>query len=107
MSIEEFVQRGQNMQRAVDELIQPNPEWGLPVRVEERRFYRLIEEREMHEDWAENVTLACGHVACYVVPLPPQQRYVPCMQCVEEYIEAVKRVESTRTMRRKDLESRP
>jgi len=64
---------------------------GLPLNPEERRFYRLIEERETNQDGTEDVLLACGHTLTYVRPVPAAQTYAPCMECVDAWIEAEKR----------------
>jgi hypothetical protein len=63
---------------------------GLPMHPEERRFYRLIDERGTNGDGTQDVILACGHASRYVVPIPDSQHYVPCAQCVNEWVEAAR-----------------
>lgn len=58
---------------------------------EELRFWRLIEERAP-DDGAELVTLACGHSVVMIVPLPEWQRYHMCIQCVNDWAEAERKL---------------
>jgi hypothetical protein len=53
---------------------------------EQRRFYRLIEEREIEPDGSQSVTLACGHSSIQVIPIPDEQQYMQCAQCVNVFV---------------------
>lgn len=53
---------------------------GLPDKEEDRRFFRLIEERETVEGWI-TLQLGCGHDSAYRV-LPESWRYAPCYICL-------------------------
>jgi hypothetical protein len=61
---------------------------GVPIKEEERRFYRLIEEREMNKDGTQEITLACGHATIQIIPLPETQQYSLCAECVRLWVKA-------------------
>jgi N-(5'phosphoribosyl)anthranilate (PRA) isomerase len=75
-------------QTAAARRIDPNSAFlELPDNPEERRFFRLIEEREPEADGGEKITLACNHSSVYVIPLPPTQQYAWCPICVRAWVE--------------------
>lgn len=51
---------------------------------EQRRFYRLIEERSPSDAGTE-VLLACGHRYTLPVPLPDWQQYLRCANCIYDW----------------------
>lgn len=53
----------------------------------ERRFFRLIEKKEMlaTDPRIQDIALACGHHVGYRPSLPETQQYAYCLQCVNEY----------------------
>lgn len=48
---------------------------------EERRFWRLIEEREKGEDGIERLRLACGHTELRLEAFPEWRTYAHCPEC--------------------------
>jgi hypothetical protein len=54
--------------------------------VEELRFYRLIEDRQMNPDGTQDVTLACGHMLLYTIPTKNDEVYAPCAECLRDYV---------------------
>lgn len=55
---------------------------------DELRFHRLIEEREMQKDGTQEIELACGHRIIMIIPIPDEQQYMQCAQCVNAWVDA-------------------
>ena len=67
-------------------------ERGLPVDMEHRRFFRLIEERVLNKETGiEDVTLACGHQAGFV-NIPQTREYTYCVQCEQVWKNGLTRI---------------
>jgi hypothetical protein len=60
------------------------------LNAEQRRFYRLIEERELEGDGAQKIELACGHTTIQIIPVPDSLQYMQCVQCIHDYVEGVR-----------------
>jgi hypothetical protein len=66
----------------------PDPPELQGLNQEQRRFYRLIEEREANDDGSQKITLACGHESIQVIPIPDDVNYMQCAHCVNAWVEA-------------------
>lgn len=66
----------------------PDPPELRGLNQEQRRFYRLIEERDTAEDGLQEITLACGHRSIQVIPIPDDVNYMQCAQCISAWVEA-------------------
>ena len=64
------------------------PELRWATNPEQLRFHRLIEERHLNEDTTQDVKLACGHVLCFIIPLPNDREYSYCSMCLNNWITA-------------------
>jgi len=56
--------------------------------MEEKRFYRLVEDREADLDGGQTLEMACGHRINLFVPIPEHRNYTICTTCMFEVMKA-------------------
>jgi hypothetical protein len=76
---------GTEIVRLLEEAIEEFEASGLSE--DELHFFRPIEERVMNADGTQDIWLACGHRARYVIPIPDRRRYSYCSECVDSWID--------------------